>query len=473
MTRGVLLSAGLLVAFAWFYQAGGWNQNSRFDLTRAIVEEGTLTIDSYHENTGDKARHDGHVYSDKAPGLALTALPMVAAARPLTGTSPSGLAWLTWLATVWVAALPTALTALLIILVARRAGATEGGAVFGALVFGLATPAWAYATLFFGHALATFCLFGAFAAALTLGERPLLMGLLVGIGGGWASVTEYPSAPPAAILCGLALAVAARPVRARVAAGILAGGLVAACALVGYNLAAFGSAFQTGYTHVEGFSGMKEGVMGVTYPKLDVLFQISFGSYRGLFFFAPVLVAAPFGFFSGVGPRRVAAVAGAIVLYYFLFNASYRYWHGGWSYGPRHMAPALPFLASGLACLWSRARRPLRALLLAGALVSGALTLVAVSTTAQPPGGMRQPLGTLLWPAFRDGDLSLNHQSFLDTEADPDRLRGRSLPRAAWNLGEKLGLSGHASLAPLLLVLGLCGVLAWRAGRPHGTVRHG
>jgi len=30
----------------------------------------------------------------------------------------------------------------------------------------------------------------------------------------------------------------------------------------------------------------------------------------------------------------------------------------------------------------------------------------------------------LLWPAFRDGILSLNHQTFVTFRADPDLLRG-------------------------------------------------
>jgi hypothetical protein len=42
-----LLLASTLVAFAWFHQGGQWNQNARFALVRAIVEEGSFFIDSY------------------------------------------------------------------------------------------------------------------------------------------------------------------------------------------------------------------------------------------------------------------------------------------------------------------------------------------------------------------------------------------------------------------------------------------
>ena len=42
-----LLFLACFVAFAWFHQGGGWNQNSRFDEVRAIVEEGRFAIDDF------------------------------------------------------------------------------------------------------------------------------------------------------------------------------------------------------------------------------------------------------------------------------------------------------------------------------------------------------------------------------------------------------------------------------------------
>ena len=48
----------LFISYAYFYQAGGWNQNSRFALVRAILNEHTVRIDPYQRNTGDIARSD-------------------------------------------------------------------------------------------------------------------------------------------------------------------------------------------------------------------------------------------------------------------------------------------------------------------------------------------------------------------------------------------------------------------------------
>src|SRR5262249_13816711 len=125
-------------------------------------------------------------------------------------------------------------------------------------------------------------------------------------------------------------------------------------------------------------------------------------------------------------------------------------------YGPRHTTPALPFLSLGLAALWDSWRGSWRALLVAGWLAGAGLTLVAVSTTPQPRASYKSPVSELLWPAFREGDLSLNHQSFTQ--------RTDSSERASWNLGERVGLHGHASLFPLGLVWGASvAVYLWAA----------
>src|SRR6201993_1308275 len=83
--RAVIIGVALFLTYAYFYQAGGWNQNTRFDLVRAVLEQGTFSIDKYHANTGDKAFVDGHYYSDKAPGLSLISIPLVAGAEPVLG----------------------------------------------------------------------------------------------------------------------------------------------------------------------------------------------------------------------------------------------------------------------------------------------------------------------------------------------------------------------------------------------------
>ncbi len=203
MRERALLFVLLFVSFAYFYQAGGWNQNSRFDLVRAITNEGTLNIDPFKNSTGDKALHDGHYYSDKAPGLALTAVPLVAAVRPIYrafgGDSETyeGLALLSYLSTVITAGLFTALAGVCLFVLCQELGASYGGALFAALTFALATPIWTLATIFIAHAFAASLLVFAFAAAMRIGasdaSRDVRLGAFVGLGAGWATVSEFPS----------------------------------------------------------------------------------------------------------------------------------------------------------------------------------------------------------------------------------------------------------------------------------------
>ena len=42
-----LLFSACFIAFSWFHQGGGWNQNARFAEVRAIVEEGRFAIDDF------------------------------------------------------------------------------------------------------------------------------------------------------------------------------------------------------------------------------------------------------------------------------------------------------------------------------------------------------------------------------------------------------------------------------------------
>ena len=79
------LFAMALGCYAYFFQGGGWNQNSRFNLVRSIVEQHTIVVDDYVHNTGDIALRDGHYYCDKAPGVSILAVPVYAAVHPFAG----------------------------------------------------------------------------------------------------------------------------------------------------------------------------------------------------------------------------------------------------------------------------------------------------------------------------------------------------------------------------------------------------
>jgi hypothetical protein len=483
--RFAVLGLALFFTYAYFYQAGGWNQNSRFDLVRAIVGQGTLRIDAYQDNTGDKAVYRRHVYSDKAPGLALTAVPVVAAARPLVAAagappeSSRGVSALSYLATIATSGVGIAVAAACLGLAAARLFESPSAGLFVAVSFGLASPAWAYATLFMGHALAAACLGLGFCGALVLpavgARRQTLVACAVGLAAGWAVVTDLTSAIPSALIAGFALwQVRSRAAdRWRVGSGVAAGALACAAILMGYNQVAFGSALHIGYASEAGaFPELKTGFYGITSPKLDVIPALLFGQFRGLLPVAPVLALAPVGWWlwGRLGRERAALLVVVLIpLYYLWLNSSYYYWNGGWSYGPRHMTPALPFWALALAPVWAKAPRPARAGLAGLCAIGVALTLVGVSVTAQPPITYDRPMAQLWWPAFMAGDLSVGHTSFTMAGWNPELVRNHPEAHQAWNLGELAGLRGRASLLPLVGAWAIAALAIWRVRWPQSA----
>src|SRR5215218_10414283 len=147
--RQLFLALALLLCYGFFLQQPAWNEYSRYDLVRAVVEEGTVRIDSFHENTGDKAFKDGHYYSDKLPGTAILGIPVYTTFRAVTtltgDPSPDqvdGVAAVAWalsgLSTV-------ALVVLLVRFLIPLTG--EAWALFMGIALGVGSIAFPFATM--------------------------------------------------------------------------------------------------------------------------------------------------------------------------------------------------------------------------------------------------------------------------------------------------------------------------------------
>ena len=473
----ILLGLVIFFSFIYFYEGGGWNQNSRFDLLRAIIERHTLQIDAYHENTQDKAHFQGHYYSDKAPGLVFLALPFALIARPalrIRGIDPEsarGEVALSYLVSAGAVALPTALAGVCLFFLGLRFGSGSSGAVFGALVMSLGTPIWACASLFWAHALVGACLLFAFASALQLREsksplRDFLWGLAVGLAAGWATVTEYPAAPASAMLAFFALSQAwerGSAPRWRVIGGVGLGAGICAVVLLGYLHAAFGT-FRPSYSYYDpnSFSFMqRQGYLGLTYPHPDRLLKILFGCSRGLFLASPILIAAPVGLWR-LWKEKVysaaALLAAAVFSSYILFNASFYWWKAGLSFGPRYVGASIPLLCVGLPVSWRRATPVWRRVMSVLALCSVLVALMVVSTTSQLSMQDRCPFVQSVWPAFWSGQVAINRDSML-TVAEA----GSNTECGAFNLGQLLGLHGRASLIPLFAMWAVAALVWWRS----------
>lgn len=497
----LLIFCVLLVAYCYVLPRwADWSQNSRLNLVRALVEQGTTRIDAYVANTGDYAEFAGHTYTDKAPGPAFVGLPLYAAVLPLiehpainahlarlagggalSGTlNPEGTGIqhdkvrhfvAQYLLTSVTVALPSAGLGVLVYLVLAQLGFSRGIRLLITLGYGLATPAVAYASNFYSHQFAAALLFGAFALLVLPSSthrpegvtwhlwkilpraggigaaRALLFGLLCG----FVLISEYPAA-----LIVAALGLYALPRLTLYQLGLtIAGGLLPLILMAVYDLRSFGTIMPVGYSHSALWQDQHHtGFLSITYPRPEALWGLTFSPYRGLFVRAPWLLFALPGFVIWWRSRTYPgawATALAAVVALTLFYASSIMWWGGFTVGPRYLVPMLPFLAIaaayGIRPLW----RSLAGRATAGVLVLAAGVLTWAELLARqsfPPDTYLRPWSEYTLPAWAEGDI-------------------------ARNIGMALGLQGATSLLPLAaLLLLLIGILVLPFG-PHRSPRAG
>jgi hypothetical protein len=427
------LAFGLFV-LVWFsiiwFGSSEYNPNNSTRLFAAVslVEQGDATIDEFGKLTIDKAEFGQHTYLDKAPGMTVMAMPAVWIADTLTGTTAAPLAKTMGDPGLWdymrlrqriaVAMTVAVLTALATVLLLDLATGITGSASAGfvtALAYALATPVWGWSTTLFGHApvgalllIATWAIWrGTSGDGIGRWRYPLLAGAALG----WALVVEF-----SVVIPGLPIVLwtiwrtraVTWPVRARLFGLAAAAGLVALVPLLVYNQIAFGTPFKVGYEGVVGFNGMKQGFFGLTYPKIEVLAQIVFGTERGLIWVAPVLMLAPFGLarlIRNPATRDLGWLCTAIAIGVLLYNSAYVYWDGGYATGPRHSVPAIGFLALGLAPLWQGWRASGRGWI-AGLIASGMIINLAIAAAEiAAPQGFRFPLVNPIMPMFLRGEI--------------------------------------------------------------------
>jgi hypothetical protein len=471
----------LVLLISYIYFLPRWadpNQNSRLNMIVAAVDQGTLRIDDYVDNTVDYAKFEGHYYSDKAPGIALLGIPVYAAIKPFLNLSPisqileraaysdafvdtlnkagTGLFInkihfaVAQIAATWVViSLPAALLGVLLYRFMGHFTLHEGHRLMVALIYGLATIAFPYAGALYGHQLVAFFLFTAFYLLFTgsssysddrassflaryriSNERLILSGFLLG----WSVITEYP----AAILAGLIFLYSLyRLSDHRRALWMVLGGLPPVLLAVALNLAMFRTPLPVGYRYSELWVEQHStGFMSLVLPRPAALWGITFDPFRGLFFLSPVLLLALPGLYVLWNRRQWRAefwLSTLGLVGFFLFNSASIMWWGGYSIGPRYLVPILPFLTWPLIMWLDHWGNRLWIYFLTMVLTLWSFLLVWGETLggqAFPPDTIRDTLGGYTWPHLRAGDI-------------------------ARNLGMILDLKGWMSLLPLTVVLTL------------------
>ncbi len=444
----------LAFVYAYFYQDGGWNGNSRMGLIFAIVREGRLSIDNYYNEkdtyTGDTAYFNGHYYSDKAIGPALVGaiyyLPLYWVEKSINLSQSAVKNILTFL----VIGLPSAITGTLIFILCFHLSGSCFMAYLVTLAITLGTMYLPYSVIFFSHQFTSSLLFSAFFMMFFLKENPVfrkdwyffLIGLLLGL----ALISEYPTTFIILALLFYYFSILLRNPIFRhyrfIGLTILGGAIPVVLQLV-YNKLCFGNIFSTGYSYLSDpyFDlSMGQGLMGIHWPNLRVLFYMTFHPTMGLFWQSPVLLLSIIGAYFILIDRRYrfeALLVMGIIGSYLVIMSGYYMWWGGSSLGPRHIIPVLPFFCILLIFVPKR----LTWMLVVLSLVSIGQMLIAAASDVQVNPTMV---------------LNIRSLGFFDYSHIYDYcLKQLEEGNFAWNLGNRLlGLKSWSSLIPFFIIFG-------------------
>lgn len=380
------------------------NETRYIDLVRSMVDEGRFAIDTYHHNTLDKSYYEGHYYAGAAPGPAIVGLPVYLVFSLFKGLMPempfsqydteqyirsflkAGQASDTFIETypfgefvllhmllsAFVSGLPTALTAVMLYRYALRLTRDDCVSLLIAFSFGIGSICFFYAVRLYAHNISMFFLFSSFMLLQPWEAREPLTPFRSGLGGllaGTAVIMDYTAGPITGLLFCYMLWKSAGRNRLYPVAGLLGPTLF----MMGYHYVCFGHPLTTPYslpTDPSGYGSHSEyqkGLGGFALPGLSRLWDLTFGMYRGIFIYMPVLLAAVVGLIYRIrqADRQIWLFITGIFLVQLMFNATMHYWYGGWDFGPRYLVPMIPFVLLGLTTDFVRRWKRLLSILLA------------------------------------------------------------------------------------------------------------
>lgn len=429
-----------LYSFPYFAEIRSANELPRIYLTQAIVEEGTVAIDTGVErwgSTADVSPAGGHHYSNKAPGSSFLAVPAYVAlkgVKAVVGSEPT-LAEMTWAFRVFTGIVPTLLFLVLLWRFLRRFCPDEGPRRIAVVGYAVGSMAMTYSVLFISHQLSAVCIGTAYILAVWVIEDGLDHRWLLacGFAAGCAPLVDYQAA-----FAGVPLAVyvtyhLVSKRRWRPFAYVVLASIPPVAVLLVYHWQAFGGPFTTGYDVTETFAHFhQKGFLGADKLRWEAFTGSTIAADNGLVFFCPMLLLAIPGWVLMARDKQWwhFGITLSVVAIYVLFISSLIFWRGGWQLGPRYITAMLPFAMVPVAVAIAAADR--RWYLRGGAL---ALVIVGIAVYA---------LSCAEYPHFPE---KFNNPMFEITL----RLIGDG--HAPYNAGYLVGLRGLASLIPYFLVL--------------------
>ena len=455
--KEIILFFLFFFSYGYFFHGGGHNQNATYDQIRSIVEYGELSVNRFVYNTADLSVYKGYFFSNKGPGLAFLGVPigfvLFKAKQVFLHFMMEDTYFLlvchliSWLTVSFISAI---LCVVLFRFIYCLTQCTTTSFI-GTMGYAFGTIAFAYSTIFYTHQIAAAFSFIPFYIVFVLKNKKVsyfpslfISGLLAG----YSVITEYPCIFVWLILFLYVIFLFSDD--KKYVFYFLIGSSIPAIILLFYNYLCYGNPILFSYfshfvSNADVQSGLKGTAKTISFPSIAILYKITFDPFRGLFFYCPFLLI----FFPGIyfflrkeGISKEFLLLITIVVYYFVFNASYRYWYGGLSLGPRHLVAAIPFMV----LLSSFFIKQYPKISICVVLVSFFFMLMAVSVTPETPYGYKNPLMEFYFKNFFDSNLSLNKTPIFRTNIYRDTFN-------SYNLGTLLHLPDVLSLIPFYLII--------------------
>jgi hypothetical protein len=367
-----------IILYIFFIHWVGWNEESRLALTRAIVEEKRIEIDSFYNTSGDRSYYNSHYYSDKAPGSSFLNVPIYAVWNFIFNKfihfgeeepiyirewglnvyvlfNPNKkILYAQLLSTIFLSAVPGALIVVLIYKISKYF--IKENRIFVTLAFGFGSLIFPYSNVFFGNVLsALFCFFAFYIFVKTEKERSNDKSyFIIGFFSSFAIFIDYTSLFIWASLFFIIL-ISKKNIR-----NFLIGSFIGIFPLLLYNFSIFGSPFKITLFYfdqniiacprLQGIAPCDEVTDLFFSQKINrfmfLFFKLLFFPYRGLFFYSPFLLFSVLGvLFMYKKEKNISIFITLSFLLFVSFNSSLFYWDGGSSFGPRYLLIIIPFLS--------------------------------------------------------------------------------------------------------------------------------
>jgi hypothetical protein len=330
--------------------------NSILAVAESIVSQHNLTVPA---GLGIPGRN-GQIYSSWYPLQSVLAVPFV-----MTASLAARLlqAPLHFVAAALVGVLPvlfTAATVPLVALISLQLGSTLQAARRASLCFAAGTIAMVYARTFYADPLLSLLVAACIYLVFARTKRTILLAALVAMLAVLAKPTGIFLAPALSAYLFL------KKTPARLALTPALGGGLGLLLYFLYNFFRFANPLTFGQPWVFSLSSLPQGIAGLL-----------FSPGRGIIWYSPAVLLAIPAFRKVWKTKQIEALLiAAIFLGSLGLHSLYENWHGGWSWGPRYLLPALPGLMALTGLLEGKAAKALLYLSFLGFLVN-APTLVS------------------------------------------------------------------------------------------------